>query len=121
MSKTYDELKSAEEFRKGSHILKGLRIKGQIAGQEDLIIDGTVEGPIQLQQGILTITEKGAVNGAVNARETIVHGNLNGNLQARDRIKITASGSIVGDVSTARMVIDDGGHYKGVVDIGIGK
>jgi cytoskeletal protein CcmA (bactofilin family) len=47
-----------------------------------------------------------------------VHGGLAGNLHARERVKITPKGSIVGDVTTARMVIEDGGYYRGAVDIG---
>jgi cytoskeletal protein CcmA (bactofilin family) len=118
MSKTYDELRNAEEFRRATHILKGLRIKGQISGSEDVVVDGTVDGPIQLSQGLLTIAEKGIVNGNVNVRETIVHGALTGNLQARDRVKITPTGSVVGDLTTGRIVIDDGGQYKGTIAIG---
>ncbi len=118
MSKTYDDVKSAEEFRRATHILKGLRIKGQISGSEDVVVDGTVDGPIRLSDGLLTIAEKGTVNGDVNVRETIVHGTLNGNLQARDRVKITRTGAVAGDLTTGRIVIDDGGLYKGNVAIG---
>jgi cytoskeletal protein CcmA (bactofilin family) len=83
-----------------------------------VVVDGTVDGPIQLSQGLLTIAEKGIVNGNVNVRETIVHGALTGNLQARDRVKITPTGSVVGDLTTGRIVIDDGGQYKGTIAIG---
>lgn len=118
MSKTYDEIKSAEEFRRATHILKGLRIKGQISGSEDVVVDGIVDGPVKLSDGLLTIAEKGTVNGDVAVRETIVHGTLNGNLQARDRVKITRTGSVAGDLTTGRIVIDEGGLYKGNIAIG---
>ncbi len=118
MSDIYDELSSAEEFRRSSHILKGLRIKGEITGQEDLRIDGTVDGSIRLERGVLTITEKGTLTGDVVVPEVIVHGALNSTLQARERVKITSKGSIIGDVTTARMMIENGGYYRGTVDIG---
>jgi len=118
MSELFDDPGSAEQFRNSSRIVKGLRIKGQVQGEENLIVDGQIDGPISLGRGVLTITEKGMVRGDVVVPEMIVHGELNGNLQARERVKITPKGSIVGDVTTARMMIEEGGYFKGAVDIG---
>jgi cytoskeletal protein CcmA (bactofilin family) len=118
VSKIHEEVKSAEQFRRGSHILAGLRITGQISGNEDLTVDGNVEGPIQLADGALTVGGKGTVKGDVAVRELVVHGTVTGDLQARDRLEIKASGSVVGDVMTSRIVIDDGAHYKGSIEIG---
>jgi cytoskeletal protein CcmA (bactofilin family) len=58
------------------------------------------------------------VRGDVAVREVVVHGTVTGDLQARDRLEIKASGSVVGDVMTSRIVIDDGAHYKGSIEIG---
>lgn len=118
MSKTYDELKRAEQFRHGSNVVAGLRIKGQISGSENLLVEGSVEGPIQLADGMLTVGAKGTVAGDVVAREVIVLGSVTGNLQTSDRIEIKASGSVVGDVMAARIIIDDGAHFKGSIEIG---
>ena len=118
MSEIFDEPESAEQFRSSSRILKGLRIKGQVQGEENLIVDGQVEGPISLKRGVLTITEKGQIRGEVVVPELIVHGGLAGNLRASERVKISPKGSIVGDVTTPRMMIEDGGYYRGAVDIG---
>jgi cytoskeletal protein CcmA (bactofilin family) len=118
MSEIFDDPGSAEQFRSSSRILKGLHIKGQVRGEENLVVDGQIDGPISLERGVLTITEKGLVRGDVVVPELIVHGGLAGNLHARERVKITPKGSIVGDVTTARMMIEDGGYYRGAVDIG---
>ena len=118
MTKTYDEIKNAEQFRHGSRISAGLRIAGQISGNEDLVVDGKVEGPVRLAEGMLTVAEKGTVTGDVVARETVVHGTVTGNVQAHDRVEIKPSGSVTGDLTTSRITIADGAHYKGSIEIG---
>ena len=118
MSTTYNDVKNAEQFRHGSRITAGLRIAGQISGNEDLVVDGNVEGPVQLADGMLTVGETGTVKGDVIARETVVHGTVTGHIQARDRVEIKPSGSITGDLTTSRITIADGAHYKGSIEIG---
>ena len=118
MSKIHDELRRAEQFRHGSSVVSGLRIKGQIAGSEDLIVDGTVEGPVQLTEGKLTVGKQGQVTGNVSAWEVEVHGSVIGNVQAKNRVDIKTGGAVVGDLATARIVIDEGAHYKGSIEIG---
>jgi cytoskeletal protein CcmA (bactofilin family) len=119
LSKTYDELRRAEQSRHGgSVVVAGLRIRGQISGSDDLLVDGSVEGPIQLAEGMLTVGTKGTVTGDVAAREIVVHGSVTGNLHARERVEIKTSGSVAGDVVTSRIIIDDGAHYKGSIQIG---
>jgi len=119
LSKIHDELRHAEQFRHGSSVASGLRIKGQIVGSEDLIVDGTVEGPIQLTEGKLTVGKEGQVTGNVSASEVEVHGSVIGNVQAKNRVDIKTGGAVVGELATARIVIDDGAHYKGSIEIGV--
>ena len=71
-----------------SHVLKGLGIKGKITGHEDLIVDGNVDGPINLARGALTITEKATVKGYMSSRKPSFTAPLNDNLQAQERVKI---------------------------------
>lgn len=108
---------NARQSRRGSSIEGGLRIKGQISGNEDLLVDGTVDGPIALEAGTLTVREKGRVTGDISAREVVVHGRVTGNLDASHEIAIKANGSVVGDVSTLRIAIDDGAQFKGTIEI----
>jgi cytoskeletal protein CcmA (bactofilin family) len=95
----------------------GLRIKGELSGNEDLFVDGTVEGPIRLAGHKLTIGPNGKLTSDVVAREIIVHGSVKGNLRAGERIEITKNGSVVGDLTTARILIEDGASVKGSIEI----
>ena len=94
-----------------------LEIKGQISGEEDLLIDGKVEGPISLQGRRLTVGRTGQLNSEINAGEVIVHGKVTGNLRARDRVEIKKDGSVIGDITAARISIEDGAYFKGRIEI----
>jgi cytoskeletal protein CcmA (bactofilin family) len=94
-----------------------LRIKGQILGDEDLQIDGKVEGPISLQGHRLTVGRTATLNSEVTAREVVVYGKASGNLCARDRVEIKKDGEVTGDITTARISIEDGAYFKGRIEI----
>jgi len=95
----------------------GLHVKGEISGNEDLSIEGSVEGLIQLEDRKLTIGASARVTADILAREVVVYGNVKGNLRARDRIEIKKDGSVVGDLTTARIMIEDGAYFKGSIEI----
>src|SRR5271156_3080410 len=94
-----------------------LHVKGEITGNEDLHIDGTVEGLGQLEDRKLTVGASAKVTADIIAREVVVYGNVKGNLRARDRIEIKKDGSVVGDLTTARISIEDGAYSKGSIEI----
>src|SRR5580704_16681893 len=94
-----------------------LTIKGQITGDEDLQIEGKVEGPISLQGHRLTVGRSARLNSEVNAREVVVYGKASGNLRARDRVEIKKDGEVTGDITTARISIEDGAYFKGRIEI----
>src|SRR3984885_200895 len=94
-----------------------LHVKGEITGNEDLAIDGSVEGLVQLEDRKLTIGASAKLTADVIAREVVVYGNVKGNLRARDRIEIKKDGSVVGDLTTARIMIEDGAYFKGSIEI----
>jgi len=94
-----------------------LQVKGEITGNEDLHIDGTVEGLVQLEDRKLTVGASARLTADVIAREVVVYGNVKGNLRARDRIEIKKDGSVVGDLTTARIMIEDGAYFKGSIEI----
>ena len=100
-----------------AHIGKSVVVKGELSGSEDLYIDGQVEGTIELREHNLTIGPHGRVQANVTAKEVILHGTLKGNVRAVDRVEIRKSGSLVGDVVAARVMIEDGASIKGSVDI----
>lgn len=94
-----------------------LHVKGEITGNEDLSIDGTVEGLVHLEERKLTVGASAKVTADIIAREVVVYGNVKGNLRARDRIEIKKDGSVVGDLTTARIMIEDGAYFKGSIEI----
>jgi cytoskeletal protein CcmA (bactofilin family) len=94
-----------------------LHVKGEITGNEDLTIDGTVEGLVQLKDRKLTIGASAKVTANVIARDVVVYGNVKGNLSACDRIEIKKDGSVIGDLTTARIMIEDGAYFKGSIEI----
>jgi cytoskeletal protein CcmA (bactofilin family) len=100
---------------------KGLVIKGEITGSESLFIDGKVEGSISLPGNRVTVGAYGQVSASgaicITAREIVVMGKIHGNVSASDRVDIRAEGTLTGDVTAARISIEDGAFFKGGIDI----
>ena len=96
---------------------KGLIIKGEITGTESLFIDGKVEGTIALPGNRVTIGRNGQVASNIAAREIVILGKVRGNITATDRVDIRAEGALTGDVTAARISIEDGAFFKGGIDI----
>lgn len=94
-----------------------LHVKGEITGNEDLHVDGTVEGLIHLDDRKLTVGASAKVTADIIAREVVVYGSVKGNLRAKDRIEIKKDGSVNGDLTTARIMIEDGAYFKGSIEI----
>ena len=103
--------------RNAARLGSSIQIKGQITGNEDLEIDGIIDGPISLQGHELTVGPAAQLNSEVHAGEAIVYGKIVGNVFARGRVDIKKDGSIIGDVSSARISIEDGAHFKGRIEI----
>ena len=94
-----------------------LHVKGEISGNEDLLIDGSVEGLVQLDERKLTVGATAKVTADIIAREVVVYGTVKGNLRAKDRIEIKKDGSVIGDLTTSRISIEDGAYFKGSIEI----
>ena len=94
-----------------------LRVKGDISGTEDLLIDGSVEGLIQLEGRRLTVGATAKVTADINARDVVVYGSVKGNVRATGRIEIKKDGSIIGNLKTAQIMIEDGADFKGSIEI----
>ena len=106
------------EMPRGAAVLgKSVMVKGQIFSREDLTIDGEVEGTVELQEHRLTVGPNGRVQAGIKAREIIVLGAVHGNVEAADKIEIRKDAKLVGDIKTARIVIEDGAYFKGSIDI----
>jgi len=99
------------------NIGKSVRIKGELTGDEDLTIEGRVEGQIKLRDHCLVIGPHGAIYGEISAKNLTVNGSVVGNICAEQLVEIKSSGSVVGDIESSRISIADGGHFKGSVDL----
>src|SRR5450631_33850 len=108
---------SATSDRSSARLGSSLHVKGEISGSEDLLIDGSVEGLIQLDERKLTVGATAKVTADIIAREVVVYGTVKGNLRAKDRIEIKKDGSVNGDLTTARIMIEDGAYFKGSIEI----
>jgi len=94
-----------------------IQIKGQVHGSEDLQIDGIVDGPISLKGHELTVGSTAQLNSEIHAGNVVAYGKVVGNVHSRGRVDIKKDGSIVGDIDSARISIEDGAHFKGRIEI----
>jgi len=94
-----------------------LEIKGEITGTEDLLIDGLVEGRIHLDERKLTVGATAKVTADIEARDVVVYGYLKGNVRAQGRVEIKKDGAIIGNLTTAQIMIEDGAGFKGTIEI----
>jgi cytoskeletal protein CcmA (bactofilin family) len=106
-------LHSAEQATIG----KGIYVAGEITGSESLFVDGKIEGSISLPGSRVTVGRDGNINATISAREIVILGKVRGNVSATDRVEIRAEGSLTGDVTAARISIEDGAFFKGGIDI----
>jgi len=99
------------------HIGKSVVIRGELTGNEDLYLDGEVEGNINLRDHKLVIGPNGKIKATITARDVVVHGRIEGNIAASERVELKRSAILSGDVATCRIVIEDGAVFKGSIDI----
>jgi len=96
---------------------KGLLIRGELHGEEDLIIEGTVEGTIAMDKS-LTIEAEGKIKADIETENITVRGEVIGNLVARNKITIHERAKIIGAIKAPRIELDDGAYYKGNITMG---
>jgi cytoskeletal protein CcmA (bactofilin family) len=96
---------------------RGVALKGELSGREDVFIDGEFEGKIRVAGAGVTIGANGRVTAEVDADEIVVEGRLDGALRARQRLLIRCSGHVTGDIETPRLAIEDGAVFRGRVEM----
>jgi cytoskeletal protein CcmA (bactofilin family) len=107
-----------DQSRGGSATIgKAVRVVGQIYSKEDLFVDGDLEGTVEALEHKLTIGPNGTVHATVKAREVVALGTIQGNVEATEKIEIRKDAKLVGDIKTARIIIEDGAYFKGSIDI----
>jgi cytoskeletal protein CcmA (bactofilin family) len=100
-----------------SSIAPGLKIRGELSGSSDLYIDGEAQGKIALPDSRVTIGPNGRVQADIEAREIIIEGTVEGNLKARESVRLGSSSKVQGSVLTPRIGIDDGAKLRGKVEM----
>ncbi len=105
------------DSRNAATIGKSVKIVGQIYTKEDLYVDGDVEGTIESQENKVTIGPNGRVQASIRARDVIILGQVQGNVETSDKVDIRKDAKLVGDITTSRISIEDGALFKGSIDI----
>jgi cytoskeletal protein CcmA (bactofilin family) len=103
--------------QESASIGKSIVIKGEVSGSEDLVIEGNVEGKIELRDHILSIGSSGRVQAHITAKAIVVHGEVTGNLTAADKVEIRENGAVEGDIVAPRVAIADGARFRGSIDM----
>jgi cytoskeletal protein CcmA (bactofilin family) len=99
------------------NIGKSVVIKGELSGSEDLIIEGQVDGKIELRENVLTIGPNGKIKAQIFAEAVIVQGEVTGNVTATEKVDIRDNGSLDGDIASPRVAIAEGAHFRGSIDM----
>lgn len=94
-----------------------IHIKGDLSGEEDLVVQGNVEGTITLNANNLTIGQEGTVNANIQAHTIIVEGTLKGDAFGEEKVTIKRTGNVQGNVSAPRVSLEDGAKFKGSMDM----
>ncbi len=94
-----------------------IHFKGELTGEEGLIIDGQVEGTIDLKGNQLIIGDNGKIKADVFAQTIIVNGTLTGELHGKERVHISKTGKVQGNIFSPRVSLDDGAKFKGSIDM----
>jgi cytoskeletal protein CcmA (bactofilin family) len=95
-----------------------ITIKGEVSGDEDLLIQGRVEGSIDLKERAVTVGPDGIVNADIEGRIVTVEGKVEGNLRALEQVILKTSARVQGDIKSPRVVLEDGATFRGMVDMG---
>lgn len=113
-----DTYRTSDQSRSDvAHIGKSVVVKGELSGSEDLFVDGEVEGTIELHDYNLTVGPNGRIRANINAKEVIIHGRVDGNVNGKERVELRKSAVLSGDITTQRILIEDGAYFKGGIDI----
>lgn len=97
---------------------RSISIRGDVTGDEDLMIQGRIDGSVHLQQHSVTVGPDGDVKASVTGRVVTVEGRVEGNINADEQVILRSSAFVQGDISAPRVVLEDGARFRGGVDMG---
>jgi cytoskeletal protein CcmA (bactofilin family) len=104
--------------RERATIGRSITIRGEVTGDEDLLIQGRGEGSVDLKQHAVTVGSEGEVKADIVARVVTVEGKVDGNLTAEEQVVLRGSARVQGDISAPRIMLEDGAYFRGGVDMG---
>jgi cytoskeletal protein CcmA (bactofilin family) len=107
--------------RSAAVIGQTIKIKGSITGEENLTIEGTVEGSVDLPKHDVTIGQSGEVTADVNANTVRVDGKIEGDINGSEKVIVTKSGKVQGNIVAPRVTLEDGAKFKGSIDMDPGE
>ena len=113
----YTPVKPATSPMDQAHIGRSLVIKGEVTGGESLFIDGRIEGTISFPENRVTIGRSGNVAANITAKEVVIMGKVQGNVDCTDRLDIRSEGVLSGDVITHRISVEEGAILKGGIEV----
>lgn len=96
-----------------------IRVKGELVGEEDLLIQGQVDGLVDLKNHTLTIGEQGIVKADVLAKTITIEGTVEGDLFGQERISILSSSNVKGNLVAERVILEDGAKFRGSIDMDV--
>ena len=106
-----------EQLKEQSVIGRSISIKGEISGEEDLIIQGRVEGKIDLKKNNITVDKSGSIKGDIYGKSITIEGEVEGNLFGEKRIVLQPSGVVRGDMRAPAIHLEEGAKFKGNIDM----
>ena len=96
---------------------ENITIEGQIKGDEHLVIEGTLQGNVEMQKHNFTVGPNGRVDGEIRAQNVSISGQLQGTIQAQNRVEITKEADFVGDIKAKSISVEDGAYFKGSIEL----
>ena len=101
-----------------ANIGKSITISGDLTGEEDLVIEGKVEGKVTLPNSVLTVGANGTIKAEVQAKSVVVIGRVAGNVRGTERVEIQATGVVEGDVYAPKLIVAEGAVLNGSIQMG---
>jgi cytoskeletal protein CcmA (bactofilin family) len=108
---------SSQTTKERAVIGTSIEIKGTLTGGEDLLIEGRIEGEIEVRQHAVTVGKNGRIKADIHGRTIIVQGEVDGNLYAEEQIILRNTSTVRGNILGPRVTLEDGAHFKGSLDM----
>ncbi len=113
------EVNSEIKVNEGSSFIgRSMKLKGNISAEEEILIEGIVEGSIKMKHNVI-IGKSGKVKADITAKEIIIKGEVNGNVHGHNKVEIVPGGVLNGDIISEKVVLAEGAKFKGNIDMTI--